>query len=900
MTSGRWRLIEDIFHQAMEKNPEDRLDYLEEACGGDAELTREVRSLLAYEPEFGRVLESALTAAVRKLPPPSLQFAGMRIGPYELVREISRGGMGIVYLAVRNDQHYFQTVAIKLLKSGFDSAEMVTRFLHERQILANLNHPNIAAILDGGSTADGLPYIVMEHIEGEPITGYCRKRGLSVRERLMLFRSVCLAVHYAHQKLVIHRDIKPGNILVTPDGTPKLLDFGIAKLLLPELVPGEPPMTDAAQRMMTPDYASPEQVLGEPLGTASDIYSLGVVLFELVTEARPYSTTGRPSREVERIVCQERTVKPSDLPSLSRRVAKELRGDLETIVMMAMHKDPDRRYASAEQFAEDLSRYLGGQPVAARPDTPAYRTAKFLRRHKAMVGAVAALLIAVLAGAIATMWQARRAERHFTQLRTLVESVLFNLNDRIGNLPQSTEIRSVLIKSTVDYLDNLTREADADPKLLIEISRAYTKVADIQGSPFVANLGLEDQALRSYEKALALAQQLALQRPSDAAASQRLIETQHSLAKMQFHVGKTEDARKNAREALRLAKAFQAARPGDENRAHLLATAYYDLASVQQYAGQVEEALLNFRAALAAIEFAHDEPSDRLAAQVYSSLGYALGRTGPLSAALDALRCSVEIHERLVRNDATNPQYQRELFVSYLNLGIVSGGVTNPNAGDTQAASMYFAKAREIAERLASLDSKNSQAKIDLGYAYRWTGTSELISHPDAAVEWYRKAIAITRDALSQAPDSVNYRWQNAARSLEFAEALKRARQTREAVSQAQIARDTLIGLVASEPARREFRRLLLSSNCMLADLHHQLGSSASALSYQNSAMDMLSSVRSGEPDLYVDQTLAGCYEVFSRVPNGADSRRAADWRNQSREIRARLAAEGVHILPAN
>ncbi|MCU1260008.1 MAG: serine/threonine protein kinase [Bryobacterales bacterium] len=894
MTSTRWRLIEDIFHAAMERSAEDRVDYIEYACSGDAELIREVKSLLGHEPEFGRVLESVVTDAVRKLPSALGQYAGRQVGPYELIREINRGGMGVVYLAIRNDQHYLQTVAIKFLRFGFDSAEMVRRFLHERQILANLSHPNIAAILDGGSTAEGLPYIVMEHIEGEPITEYCGKHRLSVRERLMLFRQVCSAVHHAHQKLVIHRDIKPGNILVTPDGTPKLLDFGIAKLLVPELVPGEPPMTDSAHRMMTPDYASPEQVMGELLGTGSDIYSLGVVLFELLTETRPYSTTGLSSREVERIVCRESTVKPSDLPSLPRRVAKELRGDLETIVLMAMHKDPNRRYASAGMFAMDLSRYLGGHVVAARPDTRAYRTAKFLRRHRAMLGAVAALMIAVLAGAITTMWQARKAERHFTQLRTLVESVLFNLNDRIGNLPQSTEIRSVLIKSTIDYLDSLTKEADADPKLLLEISRAYIKVAEIQGSPFVANLGLEDQALRSYEKALRLAQQAATQTRSDA-ASQLLIETRHSLARMQLHVGKTEEARRNAREALRLAKAFQAARPADTSRAQLLAVAYNDLGSVKVTAGEVDEALPDFRAALAAIKLVHNESSERLAARVYSNFGDALARTGPLPAALDALRSSVKINERVARDHAPNPQYQRELLVSYLNLGKVLGGVTNPNVGDVQAASMYFSKMREIAERLARLDNKNSQARIDLGFAYRWTGTGELATHPDAAVEWYSKAIAITREALSRAPDSVNLRWQNAARSLELAEALRRARQTREAISEAQIARDTLIGLGASEP-RREFRRLMLASHCMLADLNHQLGSGASAVSYQKSAMDMLSSVRSGEPDLYVDQTLAGCYDVFSRVDPG----RAADWRNQSREIRARMAAKGAYILPAN
>jgi serine/threonine protein kinase/tetratricopeptide (TPR) repeat protein len=895
VTSRRWRLIEDVFHEAMERSPEGRLDYVDEACGGDAELRREVKSLLAHEPEFGRVLESVVIDAVRNLPSGSGQLAGMRIGPYELVREISRGGMGVVYLAIRNDQQYFQTVAIKLLKSGLDSADMVSRFLHERQILANLSHPNIGAILDGGSTGDGLPYIVMEHVEGQCITEFCRTRDLSVRERILLFRSICLAVHYAHQKLVIHRDIKPSNILVTSAGIPKLLDFGIAKLLADELIPGHPTLTLTGYRAMTPDYASPEQVRGESLSTGTDVYSLGVMLFEVLTDARPYSTSGLPPREVERVVCQESTPKPSEVAGLPRRVRKHLQGDLDNIVLMAMHKDPSHRYTSAEQFAEDLSRYLGGHAVAARPDTRTYRTAKFLRRHKAMAGAVAALLIAVLVGAITTMWQARKAERRFTQLRTLVESVLFNLNDRIGNLPQSTEIRSVLIKSTVDYLDSLSKEADAEPKLLIEISRAYTKVAEIQGSPFVANLGLEDQALQSYEKALRLAQQVASQTRSDSAL-QLLIETHHSLAKMQFYVGKTEEGKQNAVDALQLAKVFQAARPGDAVRAELLAAAYYDLATVQVTVGQAEEALPNFRAALRAIEFTHNESSERLAGKIYSSLGDALGRTGPLSAALDALRSSVEIHERLVRDHASNPQYQRNLLVSYMNLGKVLGGATNPNAGDLQSASMYFTKMREIAERLARQDNKNSQAKIDLGYAYRWTGTSKLISDPYAAVEWYRKAIAITREALSKMPDSVNFRWQNAARSLEFAEALTRAHQTREAVSEAEIARDTLISLSASQPARREFQRLLLASDCRLSDLHHQLGSSASALSYQNSAMDMLSSVRSGEPNLYVDQTIAGCYDVFSRV----DSRRASDWRNKSREIRERLAAQGVHILSTN
>jgi eukaryotic-like serine/threonine-protein kinase len=493
----RWRLVEEIFHAVVEKPSEERSAYLAEVCGEDADLRREVESLLSHEGGAEGVLRSALSDAAHRLSLGQQNYIGSRIGPYNIVRQLGRGGMGTVYLAMRSDQHYLQTVAIKLVKSGMDSDEIAARFRNERQILANLSHPNIAVILDGGSTADGLPYMVMEYIEGQRITDFSKTRHLPLRERVLLFRSVCLAVHHAHQKLVIHRDIKPSNILVTRDGVPKLLDFGIAKLLVPELASSDLTTTVAANRLMTPDYASPEQILGETLATSSDIYSLGVVLFELLTESRPYSTAGLPPREIERIVSRETTTKPSELRDLPRRIKKELKGDLENIVLMAMRKEPARRYKSAEQFAEDLSRYLNGQPVIARPDTPAYRAAKFIRRHMAVVGAIAGLFV-VLAGVITTAWQAQQADRARSAAQREAD---FLSSMFLASTPEEAADRVVTAR---DLLDRGAERVDRD---LASAPEARAAMLETFGLAY-RRLGIFDKALGFAERAWQVKKQL--------------------------------------------------------------------------------------------------------------------------------------------------------------------------------------------------------------------------------------------------------------------------------------------------------------------------------------------------------------------------------------------------------
>src|SRR5712692_6719494 len=332
MEPERWRQIEDAFQAALDCEPERRSAFLDAACGGDQSLREEVESLLASHEKAGFTEAPAFQDAVRLLEK-NHSLAGKRIGPYRVIREIGHGGMGAVYLAARADEAFRKEVAIKLIKRGFDTASVIQRFRSERQILASLDHANITRLLDGGTSEDGLPYFVMEYIRGEPIDSYCNTHKLNTVERLRLFEQVCAAVHYAHQNLVIHRDIKPGNVLVTAEGVPRLLDFGIAKLLNPELSPETIGATMTAAHLMTPEYASPEQVRGETMTTASDVYSLGVLLYELLAGHRPYRLANAAPADVERAICADEPERPSAAagPVLGRR----LRGDLDNIVLMA-------------------------------------------------------------------------------------------------------------------------------------------------------------------------------------------------------------------------------------------------------------------------------------------------------------------------------------------------------------------------------------------------------------------------------------------------------------------------------------------------------------------------------------------------------------------------------------
>ncbi len=489
--------VSELFQAALGREPNQRAAFLAEVCAGDTALRAQVESLIAS----GQEAETLVMASAHKTAPSlpanrqTVSTAEQRIGPYKVIRELGHGGMGMVYLAARADDQYRKQVAIKLIKRGMDTDAILRRFRNERQILASLDHPNTARFLDGGVTEDGLPYFAMEHIKGESIIEYCDRHKLSTVERLKLFRQICSAVHYAHQNLVVHRDLKPSNILVTEEGVPKLLDFGIAKLLSSELAAQTLDPTAPGSVLMTPEYASPEQVRGEPITTASDVYSLGVVLYELLTGHHPFRAKWLLMHEIILKVCEEEPEKPStvisrvkEVPSTDgsglvkltpesvsqtregqpEKLRRRLAGDIDNIVLMALRKDPQRRYGSVEQFSEDIRRYLEGLPVIAHQDTLAYRSTKFLQRNKATVAVAAAFAVLVIGSIFSLTAQATRiarerdravgAERLAADQRTQAERA----RDAERGQRQQAEA-------------NLQRATDAEQRALAEAERANTE-----------------------------------------------------------------------------------------------------------------------------------------------------------------------------------------------------------------------------------------------------------------------------------------------------------------------------------------------------------------------------------------------------------------------------------------
>ena len=452
-----------LLDEALQTPPGARPALLDAACGGDAELRREVDSLLALE-----------TAAEGFLPAqePCGLLPGTRIGPYRIVELLGRGGMGAVYEAVREDD-FAQRVALKLVPRELASPPILRRFHLERQILARLDHPNIARLLDGGTTDDGRPYLVMEHVQGVPIDRYCDERQLTPRERLELLLPVCSALAFAHQNLVVHRDIKPGNILVTEEGVPKLLDFGIAKLLDP--AEGMPDLTRSVERPMTPRFASPEQVRGEPVTPASDLYSLGVLLYRILTGRLPSGLETCSLEEVARRICEEEPARPSTVPGAEDpRQLRRLAGDMDAIVLKALRKEPRHRYASAEHLAEDIRRHLAGHPVLARRGTVLYRGGKFVRRHR--FGLAASLAVLAVTGAFLVREQERRsAERQRTE-RTI--EVLRGLLDLADPDRRSDATVIQVLETTRRQLTALGADPDLRAELLATLGRVHRKLGD--------------------------------------------------------------------------------------------------------------------------------------------------------------------------------------------------------------------------------------------------------------------------------------------------------------------------------------------------------------------------------------------------------------------------------------
>ena len=589
MTGERWRQVKGVLDRVLDLPPGDRTAFLEGACGGDGVLRREVETLLRHEEEgteflaepafdlYGDGGENGRGAG---------DTDGRRVGPYRLLRELGRGGMGTVYLAERADG-FEQRVAVKLLKRGMDSDEIVRRFEAERQILAELDHPHVARLTDGGTTADDLPYFVMEHVEGEPIDRYCQRHGLTVRRRLELFAKVCAAVHFAHQRLVVHRDLKPANILVTAGGVPKLLDFGIAKLLRPD-PRFAATMTAGGHSPMTPLYASPEQLRGRPITTVSDVYSLGVVLYELLSGERPYRFEGLLDDEAARMVCEQDPPRPSAAAKRrgggGDRLRRQLAGDLDTIVMRAMHKDPEHRFRSVEQLADDLDRYLAGLPVRSRPDTFAYRAGKFVRRHSWGVAASAVIAVLVLGFAFTMALQRRQIARANEQIgwqRDRAEEATDFLLEVFSVVdPNRSQGRDLTARQA---LDEAARQV---PERFVGQPENHARVMDTIGVIYW-HLGLHEEALSLLEESLEL------RRRHWGDKHALVAESLHNLANAVRDLGDGERAEELMERALAIQRREY---PGG----HIdLARGLHNLASLLRQQGDLEAAAARLREALA-------------------------------------------------------------------------------------------------------------------------------------------------------------------------------------------------------------------------------------------------------------------------------------------------------------
>jgi tetratricopeptide (TPR) repeat protein len=738
MTPEQFQRLEALYDAAAAIDPARRAQFIDESCAGDEELRRELLAAFRSESSgFTGVVAHAAAGAAEG----DNSWTGRRVGPYRIVRPLGRGGMGAVHLAVRDDDQFHKEVAIKTLKFDLDGGPAVLRFRHERQILAHLEHPNIARLLDGGATEHGSPYIVLEYIEGMPITQWCEERHLTVEQRLQLFRLVCEAVHYSHQHLIVHRDLKPANILVTSAGVPKLLDFGIAKLLASDAPLASVTATGAV--LMTPDYVSPEQVRGEAVSTATDVYALGAVLYEMLTGHRAHDLQRYDPIEIARVVCE------TDIRPPSTWGDRRLRGDLDTIVLKAMQKNPTRRYASVVEFSEDVRRHLDGLPVAARPDTTLYRATKFARRHWIGIAATAAVVISLAVGVAISLQQAGIAQRRFAQVRELANTFLFQFYDQVAPLPGSTAVRASIVGTARNYLDSLAKEAGNDQELLFELAEAYQRLGNVQGRTGAANLGQLDDARRSYQNAFDLYGRL----PSAARATP---DVRRRVAKVLWDQGRLEYNASREDEAERFTnRALETLGDGPEPATRLLrAQAQRGLGDIRVRQGKPREALALLESALRTLLELEATGSEEQGLteglqEVRLRLARALIAVGDLDAGLNAYE---ELLRALAPCEAQNPASSscRDRAVRLGWMADVYAALDRPNLNEPAKAVPLYQQAVGISERLVALDEKDRQARFDLAARYGKLGDAVLASDPARAIELYDRALKTAQSLASK------------------------------------------------------------------------------------------------------------------------------------------------------
>ncbi|MCX6605146.1 MAG: protein kinase [Acidobacteria bacterium] len=810
MTPQRYSQVKSLFQLVLDQPPDQRPAFLDKACGADRTLHHEVRQLLASDSSsadflshpaatpVSQILQQAARDQEEALPP--------SIGPYAVQRQIGVGGMGAVYLASRADQHYSKLVAIKVIRRGMEQDRIIQRFRRERQIVASLDHPNIARLLDGGAAEDGRPYFVMEYVEGHPIDTFCDQNKLSTEARLRLFCDVCAAVHYAHQNLVVHRDLKPGNILVKPDGTVKLLDFGIAKILTSDST-ATTDKTATSMRLMTPQYASPEQIRGETVTTISDVYLLGIILYELLTGHRPYPLTDGitleqlkamsqsepepPSTAISRVVPGPHTKNPATIsatrepsPHVLRR---KLAGDLDAVVLKALRRDSKERYQSAAQLSDDLRHYLALEPVSALPESPLYRVRLFFARNRALALTASAALPLILIFAIFAGWQARTAriqrdlaDRRFEEVRKIANSFLFEVHDAIAPLPSTTPARRLLLAKSIEYLTNLSKEANNDPTLQTQLAATWVRVGNLQGNPNFPHLGDPVGAQQSYQNALQLTAA-----PLDRAAAHE------GLADVAAAIGDPTTALTHYQKARTLLETNPA--PPDA-----LITNYQNLSTLLAQAGHASEAL-------ALLQKAPSTTNPRLLALQQARLA-AIHPTEAPQHLTTALTLTEALPPSAVnQNDLANllqiPNPSRALTI---RRQLAAADPQNLLAKRDLATALLRQSDLPSVQLAVSLFDELA-APRDLAQARQRLGDALLASNQLlAAVEQYRQALQITQALPTKDPQSILLL---ATTHRRLAEALPKLADTQSALTSARQAVSLLADLLKTDPSSTLLQR---------------------------------------------------------------------------------------------
>jgi len=849
MNPEEWKRVRDELETALGLDGPAREAHLDVLRSRDAALAAAVVELLARDTDS--VVDNAPSPEPfgELFAAPALE-PGTRLGAYRVEGLIASGGMGSVYRAERADAQFEKSVAIKLIKRGMDSEEILRRFRYERQVLAALEHPGIARLLDGGVSQEGQPYFVMEYVEGAPIDQWCDDRRLGIDARLELFQKICVAVHYAHQHLVVHRDLKPSNILVTESGEPKLLDFGVARMLDPE--GGEELSRSTAEQGFfgTPSYASPEQLLGERVTTATDVYSLGVVLYRLLAGKRPYELSKVSRAEGARLVCEVDPTPPSRAAADPGGAGntRRLEGDLDTIVLMALRKEPERRYASAEQLADDVQRHLDGQPVIARPNTLSYRAAKFFGRNRAASLIGAGLVLSLLVGFLTSSSlyveaseateeaeenfiaaEAARAEavqhladaeaasaeaqRNYEEIRRLASTFIFEVSGDIGPLEGSVQARERIVRSALQHLDRLAEEEADDPAIQVELANAYLRLGDLQGGSLNSSLGRRGEASVSYATGTAMGRAL-LARDEESVELRDLV------------------ARGLYRQAdLDLLE-------GEPRRAH----------------ERLEEAL-----SLVAVD-ADSSAARATRAVVLERLSQREKDEGSLDSARERLEESLELLGQIAEEHPEDARYRRDLAIANSKLAEVLG-----RQGRIDGAEACFLDARDLLEELIEEGTQDvglrgvfAAVLSSLGNLYLHTGRLE------DAVESLRRADEQARRLVEGDPDDVLACRNRAAGQQVLGMVFTRLDRHEEALAVLLETQDTLEELLRRDPEDRRARRDLAISLSTIAGALTQLERFDESLEYNERALAAFTALRDDDPTLAEAQRdLASCLTNF-------------------------------------